>query len=142
MNWSYDVLIDTALAAGPSSSQFRNLFPEHNSHILLLLTLYTMLLDCQVKWRYHILIQQPSSKKRCVAVKQFMNSQSSCDFLFHEMRLTFLVSEMTGFSHVYMKMTFQRFKGFINVMNQETSEDKRDGLVCEYFVSAPLTVVT
>jgi hypothetical protein len=74
MNWSQDVLIDTALAAGPSGSQFRHPFLEHNSHILLLSTLYTIILDCQLKGRYHILIQQLSSRKRCVAVKQLMTS--------------------------------------------------------------------
>jgi len=74
MNWSYEILIDTALAAGPSSSQFRNPFLEHNFDILLLSTLYTMILDCQIKRRDHILIQQPSSRKGCVAVKQLVNS--------------------------------------------------------------------
>jgi len=143
MNWSYDVLIDMALAAGPSSSQFRNPFLEHNSHILLLSTQHTMLLDCQVKGRDHILTQQqPPSKKRCVAVTQLMNSYGSCDFVFHEMRLTSLVSEMTGCSHVYTKITFQLLNGFINVTNQETSEDRRGGLECEYFVSASLRVTT
>ena len=57
------------------------------------------------------------------------------------MRLTFLVSEMTGFSHVYMKITFQLFNGFMNVTNQEKSEDRRGGLVCEYFVSASFRVI-
>jgi len=44
------------------------------------------------------------------------------------MRLTSLVSEMTGFSHVYMKITFQLLNAFINVMNKKTSEDRRGGL--------------
>jgi len=58
------------------------------------------------------------------------------------MRVTSLLPEMTSFSHVYMKITFQLFNGFINVTNQETSEDRRGGSVCEYFVSASFRVIT
>jgi len=57
------------------------------------------------------------------------------------MRLTSLVSGMTGFSHAYMKITFQLFSGFINVTDQETFEERRGGLVREYFVTASFRVI-
>jgi hypothetical protein len=58
------------------------------------------------------------------------------------MCLTFLGSEMTGFSQVCMKITFHLFNGFINATKQETPEDIRCGLLCEYFVSGSFSVIT